>query len=132
MAVNGLAADALATAPHPSDVADRFATWAERLTPLTPIAHNWACDCGFLDAWLGVDLRRMLFDPRARDTMALAAAINDEWAARGLKPPFHSLGLGYLCAKFGIRQAAAHDAFSDAVSTARLYARLIGNEKVTN
>jgi DNA polymerase III epsilon subunit-like protein len=60
-----------------------------------------------------------------RDTMALAATVNDLYAWHGRKHPFHLLSLLSLCNRFSIPLDNAHDALADCLATAKLYAEFM-------
>ena len=92
--------------------------WWEKLDlpfgkTLVPLAHNWAFESGFLQAWLGVDLAQTLFHGHARDAMLYALALNDKAAFMGLPVPFSRVGLGSLCKHFKIHNPSPHDALCD-------------------
>ena len=111
-------------------VKDLFVEWFERLDlpfkkNLVPLAHNWACESSWLKEWLGVTLFDETWFSHARDGMLLAIAINDKAAMRGEAIPFNRVGLGSLCHKFNIVNAAAHDALADALAEAEVYRALI-------
>jgi DNA polymerase III epsilon subunit-like protein len=111
-------------APSAEIVADRLAAWCKGRR-LSPLAHNWSFEYGFLGAWLGEPLRDELFSYRGRDTAVLAAAVNDRAVLAGREAPFKSVSLAALCRHFGVVNEHAHDALSDALATARLYRRLL-------
>lgn len=110
--------------------ADLFADWFEQigLMPkkrLIPMAHNYVFDRSFLTAWLGPQTMHYIFDPRHRDTVTVAAFMND-YAAFGnvLELPFPKLKLSLLASKLGIEVHRAHNALDDAVNTAKIYREL--------
>lgn len=92
---------------------------------LVPLAHSWSFERGFLTHWLGLDALNDMWHVHPRDTMTLAASINDLYVWHGRKHPFPLLGLGSLCRRFDIELDNAHDALSDCLGTAKLYAEMM-------
>jgi len=92
---------------------------------IVPLAHNWAFESSFLKGWLGPSLVDQLFHSHGRDSMGLAAAINDRAFFQGEGPVFPKLSLTALCAQLGIPYENAHDALADCQATAELYRRLL-------
>jgi DNA polymerase III epsilon subunit-like protein len=92
---------------------------------LVPLAHNWGFERGFLTHMLGVDGMMNYWQPHPRDTMALAASINDLYVWHGRKHPFPWLRLTSLCKRFDIPLDNAHDALADCIATAKLYAAMM-------
>lgn len=130
MLVNKLNLDDLAAAPEPDDVAERLVDYVQQLElrvggQLVPLAHNWAFESSFLHAWLGRAQFDVLFNRRARDTMSLAASINDRYQLQGQKAPFMELSLDWLCKHFNIQNAHPHDALWDCLVEAELYRHLL-------
>ena len=79
--------DLVLEAPESEKVEDMLVEWFERLElpfgkVLVPLAHNWAFECSFLKAWLGVDMVDKVFHSHARDGMLTAIHLNDR---RGLR-----------------------------------------------
>lgn len=117
-------------APEPGRVQDLLVEWFQKLELpvgkcLVPLAHNWAFEAKFLQAWLGVDLCQELFHSHARDGMLLAISMNDRAAFAGEELPFSRVGLGSLCRKFGVTNASAHDALCDCLAEAEVYRALL-------
>lgn len=113
-----------------SRAADLFVEWFEdiKLLPkkrLIPLAHNIVFDRAFMMSWLGQHSYNYVFDPRGRDTMTVAAFMND-YAAFGnvLELPFPKLKLSLLASKLGIPVHVAHNALDDAVNTAQIYRQM--------
>ena len=131
--VHGLnIAELVETCPDPWKVADLFDEWFQSLDlpfdrRLTPLAHNWAFERGFLMHWLGVESLDQFFHFHPRDTMLFALGINDAAAYHGLKTPFPYVGLGAMCKRFGIERGRAHDAMCDALATAKLYKAMLSS-----
>jgi DNA polymerase III epsilon subunit-like protein len=120
----------LLNAPEQDKVKDLFVEWFESLDlpfkkSLVPMAHNWAFESSWLKEWLGVTLFDDIWFSHARDGMLLAIAINDRAAMRGEPLPFNRVGLGSLCHKFNVVNAAAHDALADALAEAEVYRALL-------
>jgi DNA polymerase III epsilon subunit-like protein len=113
-------------APDSDKVMELLIEWQEKLgyRPV-PISHNWPFERGFLLAWLGDDLLGDLFDVRARDTMAVAAAMNDRAVLNAEEPPFERLTLTRLCRKLQVNNDNPHDALSDAIACADVYKRML-------
>ena len=104
----------------PARVSDLLVEWWEHQHgQLTPLAHNWAFEYSFLNAWLGVDLTQHLFSRDAIDTKTLASAMR--WAGHDLG---RSASLGALCQHFGIINERAHDAYADCVAEGELFGKL--------
>ena len=118
------------TALSAEKVADLLDEWWTGLDlpfrkTLSPLAHNWAFECGHLKAWLGEACAHQFFHSFARDSMLYAAALNDRAAFMGEKQPFNNLRLGSLCKKFGIVNENPHDALADARAEGELYRALL-------
>lgn len=135
MRVHGLDLDHLLMhAPEPGRVQDLLLEWYEKLElpfgkKLVPLAHNWAFEKGFTEAWLGADLMETLFYGTARDSMLVAGYINDKEAMSGNTPPFPMLGLKSMALKFGIINEKPHDAYHDSITEAEVYRTLVKMDK---
>lgn len=121
--------DLLLNAPTQDKVLDYLLEWFSELPlgherRLTPIAHNWGFERGFLTSWLGPDLMNSIFHPHPRDTMIYALMLNDRAAMMGKDPPFPRVGLVDMCRRLGIPLERAHDALADCMATAKLYSTL--------
>lgn len=125
----------LSTCISQSRGVELFEEWYRKLElpfgkRLVPLAHNWGFERAFLIHWLGLDGFNDYWHIHPRDTMTMAASINDLYVWHGRKHPFNYLGLPYLCNRFEINLDNAHNALADCLATAKLYAafmRLIGN-----
>ncbi len=122
--------DLLLNAPTQERVLDYLLEWFAGLPLgfnrlLTPIAHNWAFERGFLIPWLGPDLFSSLFSVLPRDTMTLALSINDRCSMIGAPVPFEYVNLRAMCNYLGIEYHGAHDALADSLATAKLYSHLM-------
>jgi DNA polymerase III epsilon subunit-like protein len=122
--------DLILHAPHPDKVADMLIEWFEKLDLpmdkcLVPLASNWAFEAGFLQAWLGEDLKNKIFHSHARDVMLTAIHINDRAIFAGYKAPFARVGLGSLCRKLGIINSKPHDAYCDCLAEAEVYRTMV-------
>jgi len=122
--------DLVLHAPEPGRVQDLLVEWWENLDlpvgkMLVPLAHNWAFESRFLEAWLGTGLTNTLFSGHARDAMLFALALNDKSAFLGLPAPFPRVGLGSICNRFKIVNPNPHDALSDAMAEAECYRAML-------
>lgn len=128
---NGLSLDWLmTTAPESETVIEQLDDYIYSLglgtgKGVIPLAHNWAFESGFLKAWLGIEHLQTALSRRARDSMLYAGSLMDRAELAGLAPPFTGLALKDLTGFFGIENALAHDALSDAVATIHLYRHLL-------
>lgn len=115
---------------HPDRAQDLLIEWFENLQlprekRIVPLAHNWAYEYSFLNSWLGPDLMHALFHAHARDSMALAIALNDLKFMLGRTIQPSSVSLPALCVHYGITNQKPHDAFCDALAGAQLYRCLL-------
>lgn len=122
--------DLILHAPDPGKVADLLVEWVGNLDLpfgkcLVPLAHNWAFESKFLQAWLGIDLAQQLFHSHARDAMLYATSLNDKAAFHGLAPVFPKVGLGALCNKFNVHNPNPHDALCDSIAEAEVYRAML-------
>ncbi len=130
-AVHGLDVDLLMLhAPSQDRAIDLLLEWFNRLDlpqnrVVVPLAHNWPFESAFLKMWLGIELTDQIFHSHARDSMLLAASINDRAFFTGEKIPFSKLGLVPLCKQLGIEYTKAHDALADCQAATELYKRLL-------
>lgn len=90
-----------------------------------PLAHNYAFERGFLTHWLGLPTFEAIFHVHPRDTMLLAASLNDINIWHRKNSLYDSIGLANMCKYFGIELVNAHDALADCVATAALYREII-------
>jgi DNA polymerase III epsilon subunit-like protein len=110
--------------------ADLFMDWFEklRLKPkkkLIPVGHNLQFDMPMIKAWLGKEAFEYIFDPRCRDTMGVSLFWNDVDGFRGDRCTFKDVRLGSLCVSLKVENLKAHNAFDDAIATARCYGRMV-------
>lgn len=132
--VHGLALEDLVLhAPEQGKVQDLLVEWWEKLDlpfgkTLVPLAHNWAFESKFLQAWLGLDLTQTLFHGHARDAMLYALALNDKSSFMGLAAPFNQVGLNSLCKHFNVHNPSPHDALCDALAEAECYRAMLTME----
>lgn len=122
--------DLIINAPDSEKVIDVLCEWFEGLRlpmnrSIIPLAHNWAFESSFLQAWLGVELKDKIFHAHARDSMITAIAINDRASFAGEQPPFAKVNLGTLCRQLKIVNLNPHDALSDCMAEAELYRELL-------
>jgi DNA polymerase III epsilon subunit-like protein len=131
MMVNKLDLDELLEwAPMPSVVLRAVVDWWEGLPMghdrrLTPLAHNWAFERSFLVPFFGPQLFDELFHPFGRCTMQQAMMINDKAQVMGYERPYHRIGLSAMCNQYGIVNEQTHNAYHDAVATAKLYRNIL-------
>ena len=135
MRTNGLDWDKLrSSALDPYKVAELFDEWFQRLRlppnkSIIPLAHNYPFEQKFLEAWLGpIAMSHYFF--QYRDSMALAASINDMADMHSEQYPFPKLSLKYLCSELKVENQRAHDAMQDCIATAEVYRRLVTRYKV--
>lgn len=127
---HGLSIESLEGAPSQEQGIALFEEWHRNLElpfgkKLVPLAHNWGFERGLLISWLGMAAFNDLWHYHPRDTMAMAASINDLYVWHGRVHPFHRIGLGPLCNRFDIKLDNAHDALADCLATAKLYAEFM-------
>ncbi len=127
---HGIKLDDLDGCPSQDQSVELFAAWYKDLNlpfgkRLIPLAHNWSFERGFLTHWLGLDCVFDMWQSHPRDTMTLAATVNDLYAWHGRKQPFQHLSLVALCDRFDIPLDNAHDALADCLATAKLYAEFM-------
>jgi DNA polymerase III epsilon subunit-like protein len=127
---HGITLDSLQGCPTQERGVELFEEWWHKLNlpfgkRLVPLAHNWGFERAFLIHMLGMDGFNAYWHVHPRDTMALAATVNDLYVWHGRKHPFHLLSLTALCKRFDIQLDNAHNALADCLATARLYAELM-------
>lgn len=131
IAAHGITLEDLKNDPDPQTVANHLWDWFQdlKLPPkkrLIPLCHNSQFDIPFMQRWLGYELFNDIFGYPTRDTAALATAMIDKAAFKGVTVPFSGyVGLGHLCESLGIELTGAHDALADAVATAEVYRTLL-------
>ncbi len=116
------------------DAKDLLLEWMKKLnlgyskygTPkkIMPLAHNWAFDRAFLQAWL-LDLWDEVFDFHYMDTFVVSLFLNDKAAVHAEPPPYQKLDLSWIAHVLGIENERCHDALHDCVTTAAVYRKLI-------
>ena len=75
IAINGISAKNLESAPTAETLSYMLDDWAEKLIThvgqkFVPLVHNWPFEYGFLTAWLGPEQRDHWFHYHARDAQA--------------------------------------------------------------
>ncbi len=133
MKVNGIKAEELLHAVGPWRAADLFEKWVEGLClapgkKIAPLAHNWPFDREFIRDWLEKTTFDSLIWHRCRDTMPVIQYMNDRAEFEGRRPPFPQTGLQEVRAAMGIEQQVSHRALQDAMTTAKVYRRLMDVE----
>lgn len=109
---------------------DLFNDWVTKLNlppnkRISPLAHNWSFDRGFIFDWLQPTAFGTLIDGRYRDTMAMAASINDIYDILNEPIPFPKINLSYLAATLKIEHPRAHNALDDCITTVKVYKALL-------
>lgn len=92
---------------------------------IVPLGQNYAFDRGFIQRWLGVDQYNDWFDYHYKDTMITANYLNDRAAFQVEDVPFKKVNLRYLASSLGIPHENAHDAFSDCLTCAMVYKKML-------
>lgn len=130
-------AELMNTGMDPDKGVDLFEEWFKKFSfagdkKISPLAHNWAFDRGFLIDWLGGP-RNMetYFHYHARDTMCSALFAQDKSYFQGSAYPFAKVNLQYLATIMGVETHRAHDALSDCMTTAEVYRRLLCSNAFT-
>lgn len=126
-------ADIVETGIDPDAGKDLFYMWFERLKigetrKLVPLGHNiTGCDIPFLRFWLGEEAYRQYFFGHPRDTMIIAAYLNDRAEYHAEQTPFPKLTLTELAKKLGIEilDGVIHDAVYDAYIASQCYKKLL-------
>ena len=118
------------TAMDKYEAADLFEDWVQKLNlperkRISPLAHNWKFDQGFIRDWLGNISYETYIDGRSRDTMEAALYINDVYDNRNEPIPFPKVNLSYVAAQLKIPHDRAHNALADCVVTAEVYKKLV-------
>lgn len=93
-----------------------------KIGPIMAIGHNFAnFDVGFVKFWLGINYRE-IFYRHIRDTQILGQVLMDCGLYSG------SISLEAMCKSFEINYGN-HNALEDAISSARLYKKIIDRLK---
>ena len=115
-------------------VHDLFYEWAfnklgvQEGKRITPMAHNWPFDAGFLKEFFGFEPFNAFFDSRVRDTMSVACFMNDQADFDGENIPFpENLRLSHLARKLGIEvdKDMLHNSLYDCQITLEVYKAMI-------
>jgi len=114
----------------PWAAADMFDEWIQKLNlpirkGICPLASNWPFDRSFIIDWLGRESFEQFFSPWYRDTMVSATFQNDIADHRGNRIEYPKVGLAPLGGRLKVKNAKAHDALQDCITTAEVYRRLI-------
>lgn len=130
MAVHKIPWDVLYQSPSQDQTREDLVDWFESLElgqpkRLIPLCQNSPFDIGFTKYWMGIEMHAEVFYRRGRDTMYLAAAINDARSFSGEPVPFKYVGLKDLADYFGIPLVGHHDALADCLVTAKIYRELL-------
>lgn len=136
MNINGLNFAKIGQRGHDKEAAkDLLTAWVDKLglgytkfgnrKKILPLGQNYAFDMSFLKAWLGASAYDDIFFYHYRDTMAAAGFMNDRAAMHAEKVPFNKINLSWLAKQYNVVHDRAHDALSDAVTTARVYKAML-------
>jgi len=129
MAVNGLDVDVIMRVGLDADkAADLFDEWWQRLgsEKLDILAQNFPFDSSFLIDWLGVESYNQFFSRYYRDTYVGGNFLNDQARYSGSIVPFpEGCSLKKLAKALTVENTRAHDAFSDCLTTAEVYRKML-------
>lgn len=128
LAFNKIGRDTILKDGLPSDyMVEYIKGWmfANGITEIHPLAHNWAFDRCVLRRLLGHKDSEKIFYRRAMDSDRLAVSINDRYEMFGKEKPFKQTKLSYLAKFFGIKNDGAHRAEFDCIMTAEVYRKLL-------
>lgn len=133
MEVNGLDMEVLMRCPTIWQVADCFGEWFDTLglpsdKKLIYLTQNAPFDIAFMKHWLGLRGFDKYFHRRGRDTMFMAAGLNDQAAWKNRPIPFKRVGLKDLCQELGVQLDDHHDALADCIATAKVYREMLRYE----
>lgn len=116
---------------NPNVALDLFVEWIERLglperKRIMPLAHNWPFDRSFIEKWMGPKSFNLYIDAQYRDTMTSTVLINDTDAWGGKDYHFAKHKLSFVCNQLGLEcePTMFHDAYYDAIMTAKAYKRI--------
>lgn len=125
-------AELLLRATDPYKASDLFEEWFERLKlpfnkRISPLAHNWPFDRGFILDWLGQKTFEYIIDGRFRDTMTAALFANDRSCFNNIPTPYPKVNLTYLASQLKVehKELRRHDALQDCIITAEIYHRMM-------
>lgn len=123
--LNHLNLTELNKAPTPAQVRSCFIEWKEDLfgqEQICPLGHNYASfDSQFLKLFLTSQLYGKLFSYRVEDTSILARALKRV----GLLPKELKGSLSSLREFFKVDCTVEHDAYEDALSTIKVYKKML-------
>lgn len=126
---HGISLEELQRWPTAPIVLDMFDAWFEKLglplnKKLTPLAHNWAYECKFYEAWMGELVGKYFSLPR--DTLRVAAYMNDRACFHCEALPFpENCKLSQVCERLGVPYDDAHNALADSIACAGAYKELL-------
>ena len=117
------------------DCADLLVDWFERLSlgpnkRLLPLAQNWVFDKAFITEWLGEKTFDLLFSPRYRDSMVIAAFQSDRQGYNNQKVTLAQYNLSYLAHHAQYKNKKPHDALQDCITTAKVYKCFIEDKMI--
>ena len=113
---------------------DMFEDWITKLKlppnkRISPLAHNWPFDRGFIQEWLCPKTFDLHMDGRFRDTMAMALGINDIYEFRHEPIPFAKVNLAWLCKTLKTQHKGDHSALGDCIATSDVYLELVKEQR---
>lgn len=122
--VNKLTLEGLALQPNPSQVRVAISDWVSNCygeEKFVPLGHNYAgFDKAFVTLFLGNEMYNSIFNYHTEDTLHLARALK-----RAGVLILDKCNLDSLTEYFGIERKVSHDAYEDAVATAKVYKELL-------
>jgi DNA polymerase III epsilon subunit-like protein len=139
MNVNRMDFAHLAQVGHdPEKAKDLLRDWTEKLKlpyskygaqrkRIIPLGQNYSFDMGFIKKWLGIPMYEEFFSHMFRDTMTVAAYLNDRAACHAEDVPFAKQNLRFLAKRLNVtyEEGRAHDALQDCLVAAEVYRQMI-------
>lgn len=123
-------ADLILDGFDPWKAADLLEEWFIRLNlpmkhSIVPLAHNWPFDREFIKEWLGPTTFEFIFHGHYRDTMQIAAFLNDRAYDKKQTYEYSKIGLEALCARLCVENKMPHRALYDCLATAEIYKKFV-------
>jgi len=130
LAACGVTLQELDLAPDKFKAEEAFYLWHQSIGlphgfRLLPLWHNGKFDEPFIRNWLGAAAWDDLVSIPGRDTITIAAGINDRASYECRPLPFARLRLDVVAHRLGIETPASHDALADCLTTISVYRGLI-------
>lgn len=114
---------------------DYFEEWVNKLDlpynkngtrkKIIALGHNYAFDKAFIESWLGHTIYNDIFHYHYRDSMNVAAYLNDRAAFHGERVPFPKIRLTYVASQLKIKTGGAHNALEDCIMCAKVYKKFM-------